>query len=183
MGGDLNLATCTNFDQAVEILQRAANTDEPERSHFDVVVSELRVGRRYQAGLEILALLDVLWESDPALRPAFCLLTSRRDPEVVAKVKSRRKSFYIRHDDPELIFRSLQACDCIASVVPKDLPLMSNSAVEDGPPSKALCTRMDGNVHPGSSSANDAWRDGECVMLEGQGGKTPSNVSSSSYML
>lgn len=119
--GLVRLRRASTRQEALDALQLAMVGTEG----FDAVVSELHLGRDSEAGLELLQIVDSLWDGARARRPLFCLLTPYHDGQVSAVVRSRPRTSSVRHDRPEQIIRAVTEGQCIAAVIPEELPLLS----------------------------------------------------------
>lgn len=115
--GTLLVQRCCNIREAIEALQLARNGGEP----FDAVISELHLEREPRAGLELMQVVDSLWEGAKFWRPLFCLLTPHHDGEVNAFVRSRPRSHHVRHDRPDQIIKTVTEGQCAAAALPTDL--------------------------------------------------------------
>jgi len=98
------------------------------RRVLDAVVTELHLGRDADAGLELLQIVDSLWEGAIATRPLFCLLTPYHDGQVSSAVRRCPRTCLVRHDRPEQIITAVTEGQCIAARLPEDLPLLPAKA-------------------------------------------------------
>lgn len=123
--GALLVRRCCSVRDAIEALQYSRNGGEP----FDSVVSELDLEREPRAGLELMQVVDSLWEGEKFWRPLFCLLTPHHDGEVNAFVRSRPRSCHVRHDRPDQIIKTVTEGQCSAAALPTNLEPLATQGI------------------------------------------------------
>jgi len=125
--GALHVRRCCSVREATEALQLARTAGgEP----FDSIISELDLEREPRAGLELMQVIDSLWVGATFERPLFCLLTPRHDGDVNAFVRSRPRSYHVRHDRPDQIIATVTQGQCVAAALPPDLEPLAGEGTQ-----------------------------------------------------